>query len=111
MDLWAGLEANIPCFLAEIPNGPQTQKICPLSDNWNWRNCMRGERPDKFQCFFQANLLTDDFPCPYFSTHWTGQTFNNQIRFNNHGEFNLPVGKRDFNKKIEQKLSDFIDPF
>lgn len=36
-------------------------------------------------------------------------SFNNQIRFNNHGEFNLPVGKRDFNKRIEQKLSDFID--
>lgn len=35
--------------------------------------------------------------------------FNNQIRFNNNGQFNLPVGKRDFNKKIEQKLSDFID--
>ena len=28
-------------------------------------------------------------------------SFNNQIRFNSHGEFNLPVGKRDFNKKME----------
>ncbi len=35
--------------------------------------------------------------------------FNNQIRFNSNGEFNLPVGKRDFNKKMEQKLCDFID--
>lgn len=35
--------------------------------------------------------------------------FNNQIRFNSNGEFNLPVGKRDFNKKMQQKLSDFID--
>ncbi len=35
--------------------------------------------------------------------------FNNQIRFNGNGEFNLPVGKRDFNKKMQQKLSDFID--
>ncbi len=35
--------------------------------------------------------------------------FNNQIRFNSNGEFNLPVGKRDFNKKMEQKLVDFID--
>ena len=35
--------------------------------------------------------------------------FNNQIRFNNKGEFNLPVGKRDFNKKMSNKLSDFID--
>ena len=35
--------------------------------------------------------------------------FNNQIRFNAAGEFNLPVGKRDFNKKMEQKLCSFID--
>ena len=35
--------------------------------------------------------------------------FNNQIRFNSKGEFNLPVGKRDFNKNMQQKLSNFID--
>lgn len=35
--------------------------------------------------------------------------FNNQIRFNANGEFNLPVGKRDFNAKMEQKLVKFID--
>ena len=35
--------------------------------------------------------------------------FNNQIRFNSNGEFNLPVGKRDFNKKMKQKLIEFID--
>ena len=35
--------------------------------------------------------------------------FNNQIRFNAKGEYNLPVGKRDFNKKMQGKLSEFID--
>ena len=35
--------------------------------------------------------------------------FNNQIRFNSNGDFNLPFGKSDFNKKMQQKLSDFID--
>lgn len=35
--------------------------------------------------------------------------FNNQIRFNRKGEFNLPAGKRDFNKKMREKLSCFID--
>jgi len=35
--------------------------------------------------------------------------FNNQIRFNKNGEFNLPVGKRDFNEKMRNKLSVFID--
>lgn len=36
-------------------------------------------------------------------------SFNNQIRFNKKGEFNLPVGKRDFNDKMRNKLSVFID--
>ena len=35
--------------------------------------------------------------------------FNNQIRFNQQGEFNLPVGKRDFNRSMAKKLSQFID--
>lgn len=36
-------------------------------------------------------------------------SFNNQIRFNAAGEFNLPVGKRDFNSKMQDKLVNFID--
>jgi len=35
-------------------------------------------------------------------------SFNNQIRFNSHGEFNLPVGKRDFNNKMQYKLLSFM---
>lgn len=35
--------------------------------------------------------------------------FNNQLRFNDNGEFNLPVGKRDFNTAIEAKLIKFLD--
>ncbi len=34
--------------------------------------------------------------------------FNNQIRYNRKGEYNLPVGKRDFNAQMQQKLSAFI---
>lgn len=33
--------------------------------------------------------------------------FNNQIRFNSSGEFNMPTGKRDFNNKMENKLKSF----
>jgi adenine-specific DNA-methyltransferase len=36
-------------------------------------------------------------------------SFNNQIRFNRDGQFNLPVGKRDFNSKMNSKLCDFVD--
>lgn len=34
--------------------------------------------------------------------------FNNQIRFNAQGAFNLPVGKRDFNACMERKLRAFV---
>ena len=33
--------------------------------------------------------------------------FNNQVRFNKSGEFNIPPGKRDFNEKMENKLKSF----
>lgn len=36
-------------------------------------------------------------------------SFNNQIRFNRKGEFNLPVGKRDFNSKMKSKLILFSE--
>ena len=36
-------------------------------------------------------------------------SFNNQIRFNSKGEFNLPCGKRDFNDKMRKKLRDFVN--
>lgn len=35
-------------------------------------------------------------------------SFNNQIRFNANGCFNLPVGKRDFNIKMQNKLKSFL---
>ena len=36
-------------------------------------------------------------------------SFTHQLRFNRKGEFNLPVGKRDFNSKMQRKLEAFID--
>lgn len=35
--------------------------------------------------------------------------FNNQMRFNDRGEYNLPVGKRDFNDVIRHKLEVFAE--
>lgn len=35
--------------------------------------------------------------------------FNNQLRFNKKGQFNLPVGKRDFNSKLQEKFLAFVD--
>ena len=35
--------------------------------------------------------------------------FNNDIRFNSKGEFNLPVGKTDMNKNNREKIKKYID--
>lgn len=35
--------------------------------------------------------------------------FNNQIRFNSNGKYNLPVGKRDFNLKMQNKVRLFSE--
>ncbi|MFW6009467.1 MAG: DNA adenine methylase [archaeon] len=35
-------------------------------------------------------------------------SFNNQIRFNNDGDYNMTVNKRDFNKNLRKKLRKFI---
>lgn len=35
--------------------------------------------------------------------------FNNQMRFNSKGSFNLPVGKRDFNGRMRKKLCEFVE--
>lgn len=35
--------------------------------------------------------------------------FNNQLRFNSNHQFNLPVGKRDFNKNIKANLLSFSE--
>ncbi|MFT3660641.1 MAG: Dam family site-specific DNA-(adenine-N6)-methyltransferase [Gordonia sp. (in: high G+C Gram-positive bacteria)] len=34
--------------------------------------------------------------------------FNNQIRYNRRGEFNMPVGKRDFNSRVRKNLFDTV---
>lgn len=36
-------------------------------------------------------------------------SFNNQIRFNSKKEFNLPIGKRDFNASLRNKLRQFME--
>lgn len=36
-------------------------------------------------------------------------SFNNQLRFNGAGDFNLPVGKRDLNQRMRRKVAEFMD--
>ena len=49
----------------------------------------------------KLNKGIEDYACLYVLIVFS---FNNQVRFNSKGEFNLPVGKRDFNSKMRNKL-------
>lgn len=56
------------------------------------------------------NNLTDTFDDYYLYLYvLIIYSFNNQIRFNNIGDYNLPIGKRDFNKKMQEKLKIFLN--
>lgn len=49
---------------------------------------------------------------PYFDLMFFVLTvfgFNNQIRFNRQGKYNIPVGKRDFNEQIKRHLVEFME--
>lgn len=55
------------------------------------------------------NRLKDDVYHDLVFYLLTVYGFNNQIRFNKKGHYNIPVGKRDFNQRIQSNLSNFID--
>lgn len=56
--------------------------------------------------------LREDYnKCPDWIKFYTLITcaFNNQIRFNSKGEFNIPYGKRDYNITLQKKLKEFVE--
>lgn len=57
------------------------------------------------------NKMTDKDGVGYYILLYTliVYSFNNQIRFNSKGDFNIPVGKRDFNENIKNNLLSFIE--
>ncbi len=62
----------------------------------------------KLRDSFNSKILTEkiDYSMLYVLMVYS---FNNQIRFNRKGLFNLPVGKRDFNSKMRSKLVLFSE--
>lgn len=58
------------------------------------RRLLAGETDDFFYLMFYVAIV---------------YAFNNMIRYNRRGEYNLPVGKRDFNRRMSEKLSAFLE--
>jgi adenine-specific DNA-methyltransferase len=55
------------------------------------------------------NLLSNSIDKDYLLLLLTIYSFNNQIRFNSKGFYNLPVGKRDFNSSIRRNIKLFSE--
>ncbi|MGL4669737.1 MAG: DNA adenine methylase [Methanobacteriaceae archaeon] len=55
---------------------------------------------------FNKNIISNYDKCLYFYALIV-YGFNNQIRFNKKGSFNIPVGKRDFNSNAIKNLKNF----
>lgn len=66
------------------------------------------ERFMKLRKHFNTLLPTDENYYPELYT-LVVFGFNNQIRFNSNGKYNLPVGKRDFNLRMMGKLYSFTE--
>lgn len=66
---------------------------------------------DKFEKLKNDFNLLKDYDDNYYIMLFVliVYSFNNQMRFNKSNEYNMPVGKRDFNKNIINKLDLFID--
>lgn len=79
-------------------------------------NCMKGVSEYNKQKFvhlredFNTRPVKDDY---YYTLLYALIIFgfNNQMRFNSNGEYNLPVGKRDFNDVLQRKLKKFMHAF
>lgn len=67
-------------------------------------------RPGFLHLRADFNQMGEDHP-DYYPTLYALvlYAFNNQLRFNGAGAFNLPVGKRDFNAHMRRKLWAFQD--
>lgn len=87
-------------------------------DGYSFYNCQSGkgladynkERFLHLRADFNERKRLGNYDAKYYLMLYVliVYSFNNQLRFNSKGEFNLPVGKRDFNRNMELKLRAFI---
>lgn len=74
-------------------------------------NCNSNDGLGKYNKEKYIKLKQDYNKNPDFLKFYTLITcsFSNQIRFNSKNEFNMPYGKRDYNKSLQNKLKLFIN--
>lgn len=111
------LNCGIDSLVVELENLIDSYGLSNTYKNgYNYYNCDSSKglaeyNKEKFlvlrKDFNSCEKFTDKYFKLFFLLIVFG--FNNQIRFNKNGEYNLPVGKRDFNLSIRTKLCDFIE--
>lgn len=86
------------------------------TNGYEYYNCNSGDGLCKYNKDKFLKLRTDFNSLPQNNENYylylyllIVYAFNNQIRFNAAGNYNLPVGKRDFNIKMQNKLESFVN--
>lgn len=77
--------------------------------NYYCSNSAKGLGEYNKENYLQLRMDYNESPSPILFYLLIIFGFNNQIRFNAKGAYNLPVGKRDFNQKMENKLRRFAN--
>lgn len=77
--------------------------------NYYYSNSAKGLGEYNKENYLQLRMDYNKSPSPILFYLLIIFGFNNQIRFNAKGAYNLPVGKRDFNQKMENKLRRFAN--
>lgn len=87
-----------------------------LNNGYEFYGCSSGKGLGEFNRVGYLNLRSDfnqitrkDSNYYFYLFTLIIFAFNNQIRFNGNGQYNLPVGKRDFNSNIRKNLKEFVD--
>lgn len=104
--------ANSDEIINKIDNLINKYKLSDTSRyGYSYYNCNSSSGVAKYNKEMYLKLRSDynknKTPLLFFVT--LVFAFNNQIRFNSRGAFNMPVNKRDFNKNIRKNLKLFID--
>lgn len=82
-------------------------------DGYEFYNCnsdsgLGSYNKDKYYVLrHEYNRLRSSRKKDYYLLTLIIYSFNNQIRFNSNGEYNMPVGKRDFNASIRTNIVNF----
>lgn len=93
--------------IVELHTAIQERKITKRSILRSYKS--RGMSKENSEAYFFLRQEYNENPDPFLLYLLMTNSFNNQLRFNNNGGFNMPFGKdrSSFNKRMQSKLDNY----